>query len=342
MIIGIFVFNRLKDRALVIRGLLGELRRWGVDPGLDADAQQGDPVEPAEPKRAEKTDDEALLREQEGEDTVYFISASLRKQSANSDVDKAVSGNETYEEKKLRLMALARKKREEVAATAKSRLAKMRFSGESDEDSDQVDDFMVSARRAKEQQKEAKDMLYRVLKLPKCSSTLQILDALGGLTVSYEMIPHEDMDKTKEASKPARHAKAPVVSDSEEAEEAPAETVDLPAASAVRAEEPSTELKVGDGCAPSEPPDTVEEKEETPAPAQETDEKEISKESSEQANAEEPMPTADTVSESVQAKPPCVEEQEASEPEADDGAKEEEAQSENEDDVSEPVESEEE
>ena len=39
MIIGIFVFNRLKDRALVIRGLLGELRRWGVDPGLDADAQ---------------------------------------------------------------------------------------------------------------------------------------------------------------------------------------------------------------------------------------------------------------------------------------------------------------
>ncbi|CAE7031607.1 unnamed protein product, partial [Symbiodinium sp. KB8] len=134
--------------------------------------RQGDPVEPAEPKRAEKTDDEvqdAATKRRlqiEEQQRKRREEEERRKQSANSDVDKAVSGNETYEEKKLRLMALARKKREEVAATAKSRLAKMRFSGESDEDSDQVDDFMVSARRAKEQQKEAKDMLYRVLKLP--------------------------------------------------------------------------------------------------------------------------------------------------------------------------------
>ncbi|CAE7938028.1 unnamed protein product, partial [Symbiodinium necroappetens] len=128
---------------------------WRAEVEAAQRQRQGDPVEPAEPKRAEKTDDEvqdAATKRRlqiEEQQRKRREEEERRKQSANSDVDKAVSGNETYEEKKLRLMALARKKREEVAATAKSRLAKMRFSGESDEDSDQVDDFMVSARRAK-------------------------------------------------------------------------------------------------------------------------------------------------------------------------------------------------
>eukprot|EP00439_Symbiodinium_sp_Y106_P052148 s1484_g6.t5 len=307
---------------------------WRAEVEAAQRQRQGEPVEPAQPKTAEKMEDEVQdaatkrrLQIEEQQRKRREEEERRKQQSANSDVDKAVSGNETYEVKKLRLMALARKKREEVAATAKSRLAKMRFSGESDEDSDKVDDFMVSTRRAKEQ-KEAKDM-----------------------------------DKPKEVSKPARHAKgysqAPVVSDSEEAdEEASPEKVDLPAAPAQRAEEPSTELEVGDDCAPSETPDTVDKEEEKAEEAQETDEKEMSKDSektesmvspaqdakeepSEQVNAEEPTVTADKLSDSVQPKPPCVEEQ-VSEPEADAQAEEEEAQSEDEEDASFSEESEEE
>eukprot|EP00434_Breviolum_minutum_P009978 symbB.v1.2.008801.t1/scaffold536.1/size343967/17 len=119
---------------------------WRAEVAEAQKHRQGDEPEPEQEK-----EDAAATRRAQIEMERKQREEQMRQKNARGD-DESNKGksNETYEEKKQRLLALAKQKREEVAATAKSRLSKVKFQGESDEDSDQLEDYMVSTRKQKE------------------------------------------------------------------------------------------------------------------------------------------------------------------------------------------------